>query len=277
MRTERYSELFVNRRDAYCEQRQDGSYLCRRHAVTDEVVAAHLRGDITCGWYAINRLGRIKWGCVDADKPDGISTLQRINRRLTDLGLPSYIEESRQGRGHLWLFVEAVAPRPVRTVLREVSGEDMEIFPKQDRISGRGLGSAVRGPLGVHRRTGVRYGFVEPRTLAKVGKTLREELDYLANVQVARGSQVAEALADVLSMRGKETPRHKDTGIDVVSIARMFTELEWKGHYYVGLCPLHAESHHSFAVYPNQGGVAWGGGNASTRVEAGMPYRYTRR
>jgi len=36
-------------------------------------------------------------------------------------------------------------------------------------------------------------------------------------------------------------------------VARLFTELKDRGHYYTGLCPLHPESHHSFAVYPNPG------------------------
>ena len=255
MRTERYSALFINRRDAYCEQRQDGSYLCRRHEVTDEVVAAHLRGDLTCGWYAINRLGRVKWACVDADTPDGITVLQTIHRRLADLGLPSYIEESREGRGHLWLFLRPIRPGSVRIILRELAGDEVEIFPKQDRISRKSLGSAVRGPLGIHRKTGARYGFLDSSTLGKVGKSLAEELDYLDTVRVVQGSQVAEALADVLSARRREAPRLPETDIDVVSVASMFTELEERGHYYVGLCPLHPESRHSFAVYPNPGSV----------------------
>lgn len=40
----------------------------------------------------------------------------------------------------------------------------------------------------------------------------------------------------------------------MVAVAEQFTRLENKGHYYLGLCPLHPEAHHSFAVYPNPGG-----------------------
>ena len=285
MRTERYSALFINRRDAYCEQQDDGSYLSRRREVTEEVVAAHLRGRITCAWYAINLLGRIKWACVDADSADGITVLQTVHRRLADLGLPAHIEASREGRGHLWLFLQPIEPRPVRMVLKRVSGKDTEVFPKQDRIGRRGLGSAVRGPLGVHRRTGVRYGYLDPATLTKVGKTLREELNYLATVHVAQGSEVAEAMAEVLSSRRREPIQPRDPEVSVVEIARLFTELEARGHYYVGLCPLHPESQPSFAVYPNPGGVGrWhcfhedrGGDAVSLYAEIkGLTYRRAR-
>ena len=41
----------------------------------------------------------------------------------------------------------------------------------------------------------------------------------------------------------------------MVEMASRFTDLENRGSYYLGLCPLHPETHHSFAVYPNPGGI----------------------
>ena len=76
MTYERYERLFINRKDAYQEQMRDGSYRCRRQPVDGQVVEGHLRGQITCGWYAINTLGRTKWACLDADREDGIAVLQ---------------------------------------------------------------------------------------------------------------------------------------------------------------------------------------------------------
>ena len=117
---ERYRDLFINREDAYATQRMDGSYICRKEEVTDKVLVDHLGGRITCGWYCLNQANEIKWACVDADSEDGQRFLQRVTKRLKGLEIPSYIEESREGRGHLWIFLEPPAARPVRKVPRRV-------------------------------------------------------------------------------------------------------------------------------------------------------------
>ncbi|MDH4138735.1 MAG: hypothetical protein OEW09_18775, partial [Anaerolineae bacterium] len=62
---------------------------------------------------------------------------------------------------HLWIFLDPIAAKPVSKVLRRVVEEGVEVFPKQNRISPKGYGSLVRGPLGIHLRTGKRYGFLE--------------------------------------------------------------------------------------------------------------------
>ena len=254
MKTERYIELFVNRRDAYALQTKSGRYHLRKEEVTMDVVEEHLLGQITCGWYCINQEGQMKWACLDADTEDGIRNLQAVNKRLSALHIPSYIEESRDGRGHLWIFTEPMSPKPVRRLLRAVVEVEVEIFPKQDHISVRGYGSLVRGPLGVHQRTGGRYGFLDPESLDKVGSNLTAQLEYLETVQIASGITIAEALVEVLDgPRERREPPPPRLEVDVVTMAERFTQLERKGHYYVGLCPLHPEAHHSFAVYPNQG------------------------
>jgi len=137
-----------------------------------EVLGDHLKGRITCGWYCLNKANEIKWACVDADNEDGQKLLQRVSQRLKGLEIPSYIEESREGRRHLWIFLEPLAAKPVRKVLRRVVEEGMEVFPKQNRISLKGYGSLVRGPLVIHLKTGKRYGFLDLsvcRTATRVG------------------------------------------------------------------------------------------------------------
>ncbi|MDH4136836.1 MAG: hypothetical protein OEW09_09025, partial [Anaerolineae bacterium] len=179
---ERYRDLFINREDAYATQRTDGSFICRKEEVTDQVLVDHLKGRITCGWYCLNKDNQIKWACVDADSEDGQKLLQGVSQRLKGLAIPSYIEESREGRGHLWIFLDPIAAKPVSKVLRRVVEEGVEVFPKQNRISPKGYGSLVRGPLGIHRKTGKRYGFLDPETLERVGRNLAEQFDYLEKV-----------------------------------------------------------------------------------------------
>ncbi|NLF15200.1 MAG: hypothetical protein GX597_25705 [Anaerolineaceae bacterium] len=252
MNTERYKELFINRHDAYALQQADGRYILRKEAVTDQVVEEHLLGRVTCGWYCLNPEGKAKWACLDADHERGIQHLQQIHDQLTTLQLPSYLEESREGRGHLWLFVEPIAPRPLRQLLQAVAPDNLECFPKQDRLGEGGYGSLVRGPLGVHRKTGKRYGFLDPETLERVGGNLGEQLAYLETVRIASGVAIAEALAEVTERRPKaQREPLPSLGLDIVVVASRFTPLEKRGSYYVGLCPLHPEEHHSFAVYPH--------------------------
>jgi hypothetical protein len=203
------------------------------------------------------RRSPIKWACVGADSEDGQKLLQGIGKRLRGLEIPSYIEESREGRGHLWVFLDPMAAKPVRKVLERVVEEGMEVFPKQNRISLKGYGSLVRGPLGIHLKTGKRYGFLDPETLERMGRILAEQFDYLEQVVKVDGVTIAAALAEVLESQPEKLERKewKRPEVDVVAVARLFTELTDRGHYYTGLCPLHPESHHSFAVYPNPGDV----------------------
>ena len=254
---ELYRGLFVNREDAYATQRNDGSYICQKRTVSEGVLRAHLKGRITCGWYCLNRAGEIKWACIDADSEDGQKLLQQVSKRLGELEIRSHIEESREGRGHLWIFLEPIAAKPVREVLRRVIEEGMEVFPKQNGISPRGYGSLVRGPLGIHRVTGRRYGFLDSETLERVGKNLSEQFDYLKQVVKVDRRTVAAALAEVLEGESEQrgTKEQERAEADVVAVAGLFTKLKDRGHYYTGLCPLHPESHHSFAVYPNPEGV----------------------
>jgi len=71
---------------------------------------------------------------------------------------------------HLWVFFEPrVAASSARTLLREVlwragpasSEVSVEIFPKQDHLSGKGLGNLIKVPLGLHQATLRRSTFLD--------------------------------------------------------------------------------------------------------------------
>ena len=254
MNTEPYRTLFVNRADAYQQQIPDDSYYCRRNFVDGALLEEHLRGRITCGWFAINFFGRTKWACLDADREDGTRVLQRAHCQLRRVGLHSHLEESREGRGHLWVFTyahqaEVEALHPEEGGRRRGGG-----FPEaghdqcgRPRFRGQGTarraslnGRALRVPRCEHARTG--------------GHSLGEQLGFLGSVRVNLGREIAEALAEMLTARKSEPRPDARPDLDVVEMASRFTELEDRGSYYLGLCPLHPEKHHSFAVYPNPGG-----------------------
>jgi hypothetical protein len=102
---------------------------------------------------------------VDADSPEGVDQLRLVQHTLEAHGLSSLLECSRRG-GHLWHFFSLTQSAAVATAVVEglldplyVSGQlpqVHEVYPDQTE-----LGHAVRMPLGIHRRTGQRYPFLD--------------------------------------------------------------------------------------------------------------------
>ena len=191
---EQYVELFCHRRDVYAVQKTDGSYFLVRQPITVDLLRRHLGGEVTCGWYALRSDNTVRWVAVDADEEDGLETLQQTWEKLDSLNLAVYLEDSRRG-GHLWVFVEGMRASVMRTLMKEVLERlqisAVEIYPRQDELPAGGVGSLVRGPLGVHRLTGERYYFLDPVQLQPVGPSMADQLDYLLTFQVNSSHQVA--------------------------------------------------------------------------------------
>ncbi len=211
-----YFDLFVNRR-AYTlqtspERNNEGKthyYRPKKDAyLSIEIIRRHLQGQITIGLYPINPITqRCKWIALDADYEEAFRDLLKLQWELRNDGIDSALERSRRG-GHLWIFAQetllaAECRRYVQSLAARVSaplGElsqqrdltkkqarDIEIFPKQDRLSAGEFGNAIRGPLGIHRRDGKRYWFygadyrVEAQLeyLSALGKLSQEKLSRL--------------------------------------------------------------------------------------------------
>jgi hypothetical protein len=151
-----------------------------------DVVQMHLNGDITINLFAINpETQRSKWIAIDADFDGAMQSLIELQRELNQDGVEAAIEQSRRG-GHLWIFGAAPLPAfelriyiynlALRLGVPVKSGslkEGIEVFPRQDRLEEREYGNALRAPLGVHRKTNLRYWFHQ----AALGP--EAQLDYL--------------------------------------------------------------------------------------------------
>ena len=202
-----FCDLFVNRR-AYTLQSTKPHPETGRHyyyrpkpgtgssapALTIETLRRHLAGDITIGMYSISpRTQRSKWVAIDADYPNAIEDLLKLQYELTQDGVEPALEKSNRG-GHLWIFFEAPAlARDCRiyvyhTALRlglPIKGaglpEGIEIFPRQDEIGPQEFGNAIRAPLGVHRGAkdgrGWRFWFYN------ADYTLCDQLAYLGRIR----------------------------------------------------------------------------------------------
>jgi len=193
-----FIRLFVNRR-AYGVQAAkpllNGSvpYYLARDWLTKapklldaEVVRMHLNGDLTINLFAINpETQRSKWIAIDADFDGAMQSLIELQRELNQDGVEAAVEQSRRG-GHLWIFGAApLLASDLRIYIYNLAlrlgvpvkcgglKDGIEVFPRQDRLADGEYGNALRAPLGVHRKTNLRYWFpaAAPRPEA--------QLDYL--------------------------------------------------------------------------------------------------
>jgi hypothetical protein len=183
---EDFMRLFVNRL-AYGIQRtkplEDGTipyYLAREWETKEpkplqtDVLRMHLNGDVTISLYAINPVTQSsKWVAIDADFDGSLEALFRLQWELRQDGVEAALEQSRRG-GHLWIFGEKPMPAfqcriyiynlALRLGVPVKGGglkEGIEVFPRQDQIKDGDYGNAIRGPLGVHRKSNRRYWFYE--------------------------------------------------------------------------------------------------------------------
>jgi hypothetical protein len=204
-----YFELFVNR-GAYTVQSSTSDSETRRcHyyrpkgriSLSKETVRRHLEGQVTIGLYAINpATQRCKWVAIDADYPDALEDLLKLQWELRQDRVEAALEKSRRG-GHLWVFaaqpllardcrlyIHSLARRlkvpvkgtgPVQTsaAAQCTLADGIEVFPKQDEVHADEFGNAIRGPLGIHRAVGKRFWFYG------ADYTLTAQMSYLTRIK----------------------------------------------------------------------------------------------
>ncbi len=178
-----YADLFVSRNDDYAMQLSNGRYRRVGKSLERIDLADHLLGVRTYGMYVMDAAGLCRFVVIDADTDDGLERLWVLHDRLTALGIASYVEASRRG-GHLWIFfVSPVRASQVRSWLLQYCPSDFEFYPKQDE--GKGVGSLIRLPLGVHLRSGKRYAFMERTSegVQPVAASLDASLAWLSTIQ----------------------------------------------------------------------------------------------
>jgi hypothetical protein len=269
---EAFSSTFLNRRDAYPLQQPDGTYVAVKRPLTHQLLAGHLIGGITLGAYALDEQSRAKWVCFDGDTEEQWAQLCFLAISLEDQRIPVYRELSRRG-GHLWLHFQTPIPgvhvrRFARQLLleHEINPEPpdkkaFEIYPRQVQLVRDGLGSLVRLPLGLHRKSGKIYPFVDrdniplaptPRELLPILATPdRVPLSFIMSV-MGRAPQVeipkptpAFSVKSVAELAGRPPSERIKAAISTVDFVRQYVELDAQGK---GYCPFHDDEHKSFNV-----------------------------
>ena len=252
------ANVFIQRRDLYPRQMEDGSYLCIRKPLKDWHLSRHLNGEITLGTYVLDANSKACFLVFDADDEGEMERLVTMTRILQVHNVPGYLESSRRG-GHLWLFLaKSISGKQAQTLgkgLQIAHGLDgIELFPKQSQLK-TGPGSLVRLPFGIHRKTGQRYGFITPDG-QPLAPTLPEQIQLLSQPQVIPEAafrayrdlglpksqkpvfQPVEAPEGTLSDRIKAS-------VTVRDFVGQYIELAPSGR---GRCPFHDDQNASFSV-----------------------------
>ncbi|MEW6259135.1 MAG: CRISPR-associated primase-polymerase type A1 [Thermodesulfobacteriota bacterium] len=185
---EHYMNLFSGREDCFArqwtnkEEQKTGYYPVRRPLEPTDV-EDHLSGRMTYGIYLLRQDATVRTAVIDIDLAQAFRAgklpaadiarikrerdwlLRRIQELSKEMGLTP-IAEFSGGKGfHFWYCFEtpvsaAFARGALESIRKSVASDVgafvLEVFPKQDHLSGKGFGNLVKLPLGVHRGTGKR-------------------------------------------------------------------------------------------------------------------------
>ena len=124
----------------------------------EEYEKYHLTGEKCFGFYLLRSDNTVMCTCVDVDNHDNANPgwrgdTQDIYTALVDVGLQPLVEISSSGIGsHVWLVFDQPTPAWVarsfwRAMWTHMGVSHPEIYPRQDKLSGKGLGNLIRLPF----------------------------------------------------------------------------------------------------------------------------------
>lgn len=263
--------IWVNRERPYALQQKNGTYRWLHDALTRELLAAHLAGEVTLALSSADAEGSAKWACLDIDQKVAPSRLLRLRDAFGEHGLHATLEASRRG-GHLWFLLEHAVPVAtlrwaLLRVMRDLEQEGVdlpacELYP--DICTKGSLGHAVRYPLGIHLLTSTRYPLFDPDGLPRAFTSIETALHALLElpripVQVVEALSVEDneeddASEDSVDSLDTETPPATNTStrssmirwvdahvspLDLLAEYVPQTKMRRSGQGYLGWCPFH--------------------------------------
>lgn len=192
---QKFLELFSGRENVFAVQTNTGYYPVRL-PIKEKDVIEHLEGSKTIGVYPLRSDNNVKFAAIDIDLKESDlkdhhkflacqETTKRICENLKAHGIEHYVEYSGNRGYHIWIFFDTwIQSYKVRLVLKKVISDvpvpdcvGVEIFPKQSDAGG-GLGSLIKLPLGIHRRTSKRCPFVDENF-----EPIQDQLEYLLKIK----------------------------------------------------------------------------------------------
>lgn len=126
-----------------------------RETVDTDLMLSHLNGEFGVGICPLNTEGKCNFGVIDIDVYKG--KIRKMLDIIREYQLPLLPFRSKSGGLHCYLFLsKSNSAKSVREVLSQVikifsldkmyGEQKVEIFPKQDKITAEGMGSAITLP-----------------------------------------------------------------------------------------------------------------------------------
>ncbi len=255
-----FSTIFKGRKSAFARQwvdreRSKAGYVPIKKKMTGEDIRDHIAGRKTYGIYLMNEDNTVNLGVIDIDlngplrnskarvaekaqiKRETAYLFKIIRQRAKEANIELLFEVSGNKGFHIWLPVQnpvhSSLMRKTLQLLIDGLSEDcncysLELFPKQDKLTGKGFGNLVKLPLGVHQLSGRRSHFLVP---GQKGQSLKqqEQMEFLRKIRPTPES----SLEKHVQMSGKSkmaifpgtAKRVKSTVPSVGKYSQGFTEL----------------------------------------------------
>ncbi|MEI7590041.1 MAG: CRISPR-associated primase-polymerase type A1 [Deltaproteobacteria bacterium] len=204
-----YMELFSGREDCFARQwveksEQKQGYVPVKHSMEPKDIEDHVSGRLTYGIYLLKSDSMIKTAVIDVDlvqkyrqaklKSEDVQRVRRerdyMIKRILEIseaaGMMPVVEFSGGKGYHFWYCFAspvqaALARRALEKIRKAVSGDltvfNLEVFPKQDQLSGKGFGNLVKLPLGIHRVTGKQSWFIDCHD-----RSMESQLAYVSRI-----------------------------------------------------------------------------------------------
>lgn len=204
----RFLELFGPRLDVYGVAK--GKVV--REPFSFAAAEQHLRGntDYDLGFFPLRDDGTVRFAAVDLDEPD-FETAALIAEKIPG---NAWIERSRSGNAHVWVFFEEATPAWVargilRFVLEAMDLPRVEIFPKQAELIPGMVGNYISAPYFGDERPMVWQSRVDREDWLSEDYSLEYFLD---NAEASRIDP--QQWQDLCISWGIEPPRAKGEGAE---------------------------------------------------------------
>lgn len=246
----RFLEIFAGREDCFARQwvdKKEGKqgYVPVRRAMEPRDVEDHLKGIKTYGIYLLRSDATVTTAVMDVDvtrkfrdgklsredrdilRREGAYVMKRIRDMSEAAGCVPLVEFSGGKGFHFWFILDRPIPagqakkwlNPIREALyRDLSAFNLEVFPKQASLSGKGMGNLVKLPLGVHRVTGKRSYFYDCRNHGTDA-----QLKFLMDVNPGDTSKMASFSVAAKRKNVVVHPRLKKWAVDFPELQRLET------------------------------------------------------
>ncbi len=247
---DRFLEIFAGREDCFARQwvdKKEGKqgYVPVRRPMEPRDVEDHLKGIKTYGMYLLRSDATVTTAVMDVDvtrkfregklsgedrgilRREGAYLMKRIRDMSESAGCAPLVEFSGGKGFHFWFILDRPIPAgqakkwldPIREVLyRDLSAFNLEVFPKQASLSGKGMGNLVKFPLGVHRVTGKRSYFYDCRD-----RGTDAQLAFLMGVKPGNTDQMGSFAVSAKRANVLAHPRLKKWAEDFPELQRLET------------------------------------------------------